>query len=653
MKLRHKVIAGIMAIALCVSVLTGVTMAKEKKSSEEVTILFTHDVHSNLDEFQSNGEWVGGVARLKTAIDTERAKNKATFVLDAGDFSMGTLYQTIYEKHATELTMLGRLGFDATTFGNHEFDYRAEGVANMLNSAVANAQADETLTLPQFVYSNIEWDKNDTEDGKLVKDALDNYGAKTYTVIERGGVKVGLFGLYGKSSDADAPMSGITFSDTIECAKKSVAALQKEGVDMIVCLSHCGTDPNPENSEDEILAQEVPEIDVIVSGHTHTLLEEPIVYDHTYIVSAECYGKYLGNLSLVSTDDGRWELKNYELMLMDRSIPEDEAIRAQLEEYKTLIDAEYLSEFGYKATDVLAQNDITFTNVNDMYDNYADDPMGSIISDSYIYAVQQAEGEDYEPVTAAISVVGCIRDTFQPGELTVSNAFNVSSLGIGPDRLPGYPLVSAYLTGKEIKDLAEVDVSVSTLLMPAAQLYPAGISWTYNPHRLILNRVTEITDMTTGEALEDDKMYRVIGGLYSFQMMGAVKSTSYGLLQVEPKDKSGKVMTEEDFEKNIVYTQDGAEVKEWYALATYLESFDKNSEGVSQVPARYKEADGRKIADASWNPIDLLKSPNKVGKIVYAVVIGLIVIIVLIVVLVRKGIKKHKAKKLLQKQGPQ
>ena len=102
------------------TLLWGIVVKADGDYSEEkeLTILFTHDMHSHLMETNEKG----GFARLKTAIDKEREENKNVITVDAGDFSMGTLFQTIYTKEAPELRLLGLLGYDATTLGNHEFD---------------------------------------------------------------------------------------------------------------------------------------------------------------------------------------------------------------------------------------------------------------------------------------------------------------------------------------------------------------------------------------------------------------------------------------------------------------------------------------------------------------------------------------------------
>lgn len=642
MNFRKRVRSAVLLVILLCSLSVGSVVAGERNEKQDtVTLLFTHDIHSRLDEYkvqgtgeQEEGETVfaGGFARLKTRIDERRAANPATFVFDGGDFSMGTLYQTIYETQAAELTMLGRIGVDATTFGNHEFDYRAEGVSNMFRSAVRNAGEDETLTLPQFLTANIDWEKNDSKDNRMIQQALEDYGSKENTVIEREGIRVGVYGVLGEDAEICAPESGIDFDDIVETSKRVVEELKKEDVDMIVCLSHSGTSEEEDASEDEILAEEVPEIDVIISGHTHTTLEEPIISGDTVIASAGSYGRNLGELELVPAENGRWKLAEYRLNSMDESVEQDKEIENYLSEYRSVIDDEYLSRFGYRMEQLLAENTIPFTQIDDFGDELREDTLGSLIADSYVYAVKKAEGADYVPVDLAVVASGVVRDSFQKGEITVSDAFNVSALGIGPDRITGYPLVSVYLTGKELKTVAEIDASISPI-MTYAQIYPSGMSWTFNPNRLILNRVTGtgMTGDTVGEEeafiqdnlteIEDDKLYRVVSGLYSAQMLGAVEDKSKGILKLTPKNAEGEVIT--DFEDYIIRDGEGYELKEWYALAGYLESFTKNEKGISQIPVRYSEEEGRKVIHDSAGLAEVLGNPNRFALAVYGIALSL------------------------------
>ena len=183
-------------------------------------------------------------------------------------------------------------------------------------------------------------------------------------------------------------------------------------------------------------------------------------------------------------------------------------------------------------------------------------------------------------------------------DVTVSNAFEVSSLGSGADGSPGYPLISVWITGRELKDAFEVDASV-TGLMPAAQIYGAGMTWTWNPYRMLLNRVNDCAQVLPDGStvpLEDDKLYRVVTGLYTGQMLGTVNDQSFGILTITPKDAQGNEVT--DFEDQIIYTANGSELKEWYALASYLRS-------MGTVDSRYAAPEGRKVEEASLNPVSL------------------------------------------------
>ncbi|MDD3138759.1 MAG: bifunctional UDP-sugar hydrolase/5'-nucleotidase [Lachnospiraceae bacterium] len=650
MKRMKRVLSVLLAVVLLSTLCIGVVSAKDQEANngtmKKVSILFTHDLHSHLDVTTSDeGIEVGGFGKLRTFIKQAKTKNPATVVVDSGDFSMGTLYQTIYETHAAELSMLGMLGYDAVTMGNHEFDYRGEGFANMLESAIKNADTDSTIQLPALVSANIDWAKNNSEDNQKVKQAMEDYGSSAYTIVEREGVKIGIFGVMGKDSEACAPESGISFEDIIETSKEVVSELKRQKVDVIICLSHSGTWEDPEKSEDEQLAKAVPEIDVIVSGHTHTILAKPIIYNNTYIVSSGSYGANIGEIELIPSENGRWEIADYEMHPMDNTIKTDNVITEQLKQYKQVVNKEYLSQFGYTYDQVLASNQIKFQTIDDILLTRGEDTLGDLISDAYIYAIKQAEGTEYEAVDMAVVPSGIIRASLNTGNITVGEAFEVSSLGIGPDRVPSYPLVSVYLTGKELKSVAEVDASISPL-MDGTELFPSGIGWEYNPNRLVLNRVTKVWKTTSNgkkEVIKDDSLYRVVADLYSAQMLGAVNGKSYGLLSLIPKDKDGNAVT--NFEKQIVYNGNTkSEVKEWVALANYLESFDKTN-GVPVVPTKYEKTQGRKVVNDSTNIGALLKNPNKVFFIIVGVLLLLMLLIIFVIWLIRYLIKRSKRKK--------
>lgn len=579
-------------------------------AEKEITILFTHDIHSFIQPFrEEDGSVVGGFARLSSA--TEEIKNNTDGPLlqvDAGDFSMGTMYQSMYTKAAIELRMLGSLGIEFTTLGNHEFDFRDDGLFKMLNAAKASQEK-----LPQILSSNLDFSQyTQGENGEglsLVKE---------YAIIEKDDIRIGLFGLMGKDSLSCAPLTKIPFADPIETAKKVVAQLKKEEVDLIICLSHSGTWlDNPKISEDELLAKEVPEIDLIISGHTHSLFTEPLVYGNTLIVSTGEYTKYLGTIHLGQTENNRWVNKEYKLIFMDDSITADPKMEKTIERYSSLIN-EYTQMFGFKSGDeILTYNPYVWSSQKYMEKHYEDHPFAQLITDSYRYAVNKNLG--FIP-DVGVEAIGVIRSVLPPGQVSVSDVYQCLSLGVGEDGISGYPLGIVYLTGKELQNLAEVDASVSKI-MQGAQLYTSGLEYNINPNRLILNRVTNVQIIKpdgTKEPVEEDKLYSVVSGLYDLQMLGAVKEQSFGLLRLIPKDKNGNPIAED--KDIIIHTSDGKEIKQWYALANFLQEFES-------IPETYEKSPVHKIILDSKNIIELIKNPNKIGYIVDTLVVVIFVLL--------------------------
>ena len=626
--------------------LTGLFWGNTARAGEtiQLDVMFLHDTHSHLNEFATveNGQsqMMGGFAKIKTLINEQKEENPDTLLLDAGDFSMGTLIQVLFEEEASEIRMLGNLGIDVTTLGNHEFDYGAEGLANMLQTAVESGDA-----LPEMVLCNVDWEAMEeaglTEEQQVLKDAFETYGFKDYVVVEKENVRVAVMGIFGQDSLDCAPNCPLLFEDPVEAAKETVKEIRaNEDVDMIVCVSHSGTSENPDKSEDEILAKEVPEIDLIISGHSHTKLEEPIVYGDTYIVSAREYGKYLGSLSMTQKEDGRWQMAGYELLRVDDSIAKDEGTQEKIDELMSQVDSKYLEQFGYTKDQVLCTNEVEFADSSATADLHTEVNLGSIMADSYTYAVEHAADYDGNPVDVAVVPSGVIRDSLHLGDITTEHLYHTFSLGIGTDRIPGYPLISVYLTGAELKTAAEIDASISDL-MTAARLYTDGLYWNYNPNRMILNRVTDVYLCNEAEErveLEDDKLYRVVTDYYTSQMLGGVTDLSYGLLSLVPKFADGTPI--ENYEDAIIETN-GQELKAWVAIAEYMESFeDTDGDGIGNVPEKYAHPEGRKVVEDSKKISDLLKNPNKFFFAIIGIVLVLILIFVLLIRLIVRLVKR-------------
>ena len=643
MKKHKNILAGLLTAVISV-MLFGVMSAGAQTGPKRVDVIFTHDTHSHLDSFTTiiddKETEVGGFARIRTVIDEKKAENPDTLVLDGGDFSMGTLVQTVFEEEAAELRMLGAIGCDVTTLGNHEFDYRSAGLSNMLCSA-----ADSGDPLPALVVCNVDWEAMEaaglSEGQQRIADGFSAYGVTDYVVVKKGDVRIAVLGVIGTDALACAPTCELIFADPVESVKKTVAAIREnENVDMIVCVSHSGTWPDEKKSEDEILAKQVPELDLIISGHTHTDLEEPIVHGDTWIVSTGEYGKRIGSLSLTQKEDGRWTMAEYGLIPITADIAADKATQEKIDSFMAAVDDAYLSAFDYTRDQVLAENTVEFSSLHELEYEHREHNLGDLIADAYVYAAMNSADYDGIPVDFAVVPSGTVRDTYTTGGITVEHVFNSYSLGTGPDGVPGYPLVSVYLTGEELKTAAEIDASVSDY-MTTARLYISGMNFTFNPNSMILNKVKDIylTDADGNRVeIEDDKLYRVVADLYSGQMLSAVTDMSYGLLSLVPKYADGTPI--DDFE-DVILMEDGKELKAWAAIAGYMESFpDTDGDGIADVPAYYSGLHDRKAIEDSRNLADLLKHPNKFSIIIAAVVLLLVILILLLVTGIVKLVKR-------------
>ena len=630
------------------------------------TILFTHDLHSHfLPQSTAEGGESGGYARLKTVIDGERAMNPDALLVDGGDFSIGSLIQTLYTTQAAELRTMGAMGYDAVTIGNHEFDHKGTGFAEMLNSAKAAQQAAVELllvdarpledmdayrerfgpvtpVLPTLLEANYA-PADDNPDRAFIRSAMENYGVTDCVTLERGGVTYGLFGLMGVDSDECAPTSGFTRTDAAKAAKRCVETLKGEGAEIIVCLSHSGTGDSLASSEDEELAKAVDGIDVIVSGHTHSTLAEPLVVNDTYIVSSGPYCQNLGSLTFSWDGSGQKRLLDYRLIPIDETVAEDPEIAGLVEQWKDMVGETYLARYGLTYDEVLTHSDYDLnTPASAVQENNG---LGTLVSDAFLWADRTLNAAYADsPHTVSVTADGVLRANLPAGDLTAAMAFDVLSMGVGEDGTSGFPLVAVYLTGKELKAAMEVDASV-TPIMPAAQLYMSGAKYAFNTKRMFFNRVYDaaLTDVTfdesgTGNAYEidDNALYRVVTGMYSAQMLGTVKSKSMGLLSLEPKQANGTPVT--DFADCILYDANGNELKEWYALAAYLEQF-----GEDGLPDRYADpANGCKQVSDSFAPGQLLAGWNGITWVVLGIVLLILALILLLIRSLRRRIRRKK-----------
>ena len=614
---------GLMVSLLCM-LLCVCVFAQTPDQTQELTVLFTHDLHSHLLPAATetgDGEY-GGYARLMTAIHAEKEKAPDAVLLDGGDFAMGSLFQTAYPTSAIELRMMGAMGYDVTTFGNHEFDYLQSGLKSMMRAALDSGDPLPALVCANYLPPVEGQNGYDPELWQVYND----YGVRDYIILERGGVYYVVFGIFGFDADDCAPNSGMVFEDPITVAAETVKAAvadceaQYGQHPVVICLSHSGTSGG--QGEDYALAQAVEGIDVIISGHTHTKLTEPIQVNGTLIVSADEYGKNLGVLKLTQDGEGV-SLVDYELIPIDETVADDPEIAALTDKYKKTVEDEYLSNYGVTFDQVLIRNPYAFETDDEVSSHQHESPLCNIYSDAYKWAVEKTTGKT---VDVAITAAGVVRGSLPTGDVTVSDTFNAASLGVGTEG----ELIGIYLTGKDLKNAIELDASIQPL-MSTAQLFMSGAEYSFNQYRMIFNKVDYAMlrgDDGTLREIDDEQLYFVVAGMYMGQMLGSVEETSMGLLSITPRDEAGNPIAVDELVNYVVRDENGTPLKEWYAIADYLLSMG------GEMDARYASTDGRKVVYASLNPVKLLRNANVFTYIVLLVIAVLIAVIVCVVRLI-------------------
>ncbi|MFK7879990.1 bifunctional metallophosphatase/5'-nucleotidase [Roseobacter sp.] len=446
-----------------------------------LTILHTNDFHARFEpiskydsgcsaEDDAEGECFGGSARLVTAIAEARARSDNSILVDGGDQFQGTLFYTYY-KGALAAEMMNALGYDGMTVGNHEFDDGPEVLRGFMDA----------VKFPVLM-SNA-----DVSAEPLLADTL----AKS-TVIERGGEKIGLIGLTPEDTDELAsPGDNITFSDPVAAVQGEVDRLSAEGVNKIVVLSHSGY------RTDQRVAAETTGVDVIVGGHSNSLLSNtneradgpyPTMVGETAIVQAYAYGKFLGELNVTFDDAGNITAAQGEPIIMDSSVQQDAATQARiaqaakpLEEIRNKVVAETAAEIVGVREDCRAR----------------ECAMGNLIADAMLARVKD------QGVEIAVQNGGGIRASIDAGEVTMGEVLTV---------LPFQNTLSTFdVTGETI--IAALENGVSEHEEGAGRfLQVAGMSYAFDVSKPVGSRISDVT--VGGAPIDPAKVYSVVSNNY-------------------------------------------------------------------------------------------------------------------------------------------
>ena len=446
-----------------------------------LTILHTNDFHARFEpiskydsgcsaEDDAEGKCFGGSARLVTAIEEARARSNNSILVDGGDQFQGTLFYTYY-KGQLAAEMMNKMGYDAMTVGNHEFDDGPEvlrGFMDAVNFPVLMSNADVSAE-------------------PLLADTL----AKS-VVIERGGEKLGLIGLTPTDTDELAsPGPNVTFSDPVAAVQGEVDKLTAEGVNKIIVLSHSGY------GTDQRVAAETTGVDVIVGGHSNSLLSNtsdradgpyPTMVGDTAIVQAYAYGKFLGELNVTFDDAGAITSATGEPLLIDASVLADEATAARIAEAAAPLD-----EIRNK---VVAETAQEIVGVREEC-RARECAMGNLIADAMLARVKD------QGIDIAIQNGGGIRASIDAGEVTMGEVLTV---------LPFQNTLSTFqVTGATIVEALENGVSQHE---DASGRFPqvAGMSYAFDLSKEPGSRISDV--MVGGAPIDPDKIYGVVSNNY-------------------------------------------------------------------------------------------------------------------------------------------
>ncbi|TLS35584.1 5'-nucleotidase C-terminal domain-containing protein [Pseudalkalibacillus caeni] len=448
--------------------------ATEEDGNFDLTVMHTNDTHAHLNN----------VARRITAIKEVREAAENSILLDAGDVFSGTLFFNQY-KGLADVEFMNMIGYDAMVPGNHEFDKDSETLANFINAA----------EFP-IVSSNIDY-SGDGILGQLYKNEVGDPAADGHIypaiILDVNGEKVGVFGLTTEDTTFLAnPDDSLVFEDRIQKANDTVSMLQDEGVNKIIALTHIGY------NQDLALAKAVDGIDIIVGGHSHTKVDEPVVFNEdaepTIVVQAQEYSNYLGDLDVEFDQNGVLLSWNENLIdLNDETITPDPAAQERLDELEAPIQE--LKQQIVGKTDVFLngeRQDVRTKETN----------LGNLIADGML-----AKAQESVDATLAIQNGGGIRASIDEGDISLGEVLTTMPFG--------NTLVTLDLTGAEVIEALENGVSQ---VEEMAGRFPqvAGMKFSYNPEQSAGERVIDVQVKTDNgyEPIDLNKMYTVATNAY-------------------------------------------------------------------------------------------------------------------------------------------
>ncbi len=556
--------------------------------SRSLVLLFTGDMHSNLESYPQLAELV----ERERAMAEERGV--PLLLLSTGDAPMGTVYHTLFTTNAADYRALSLLGYDASALGNHDFDFGPRALLRSLAAAESLAAADSlavrlasslqplasarpALSLP-LLCANIQIE-GDTS-GRVAK----------YIIIQKDSLRI----LVTATMGIDAIRS-ISAADSLNYtpADAALAALLPQLPDchFRILLSHGGTswvgneqvtEETPSalrrrrKTEDALLAAKVPLFDAILSGHDHAPLFTPLIVGNTVLGNSGANLQYLGRVELAKDSAGRTHLVDYRLIPIPppTACPASQpAVQlasqpaAQLAAQPALRPSEHLAqksaqmriasfvEERYREVEENLQRVYGIALPDTLLPSLASTKFAALstpdlVAEAYSAAPALAEAGVGAPATPAlagerpIGIVpfGVVRGQLpHSGAITWRHLFELLSLGSNREGLAGYPLVKLYLYGKELFDICELDASYARPGNDLHLHFSSNLKYYGRAIGIPFMRITEV--FANGAPVERNRLYPIVTDLYTAQSIKLLEESSFGLLKAAPKDSSGNIVT--------------------------------------------------------------------------------------------------------------
>jgi 2',3'-cyclic-nucleotide 2'-phosphodiesterase (5'-nucleotidase family) len=598
----------------------------EPPTQVALTLLHTSDLHHRgtgygarraytpLDTLDQDPT-LGGYARLAALIrDIRSAQANAgvpVVVVDSGDFLMGTLFDLSFEAPLA-FRFFETVGYDAVTLGNHEFDAGLEALAGWISQA---QQADPPFSVP-LVATNLVFSDTEGGDDMLAVHVKSKALRKQLLLELPNGMRLGLIGLLGEDAeDAAVPMAPLEVDHSTSLLSTRIVALrEKEKVDLVVALAHSGFDAGLEDGAVVELAEKVKGIDVIASGHSHLVTTEPYRVGETLIVQAGFYGQWLGRLDLVLDAQTRQLVEvDYELLPVDDSVEGDEEVHRMVEESESAVDEVLAQATGVSATAAVAELSFDMGRVVG-----EEGALGNFVADAQRYGASLAllASDDPHPIDVALQPAGMVRDDLHAdgqGVVAFSDLFNVLPLGVSPplgQELPGlgWPMISFYVTARELAQACQISTLHTRLLGPGVFIHVSGMRCDYDGTTGAVSHVrlcrTAVTADGPGDLFSEDcsaeldqndreTLYRVATDLFSFEKL----QRNAALVGLYPKWADGSSLVVDGVDRShpaLIMQPDEQRshpLVVWEAVLAFLSSFSREA-GNPDVPDIPVEAYG-------------------------------------------------------------